>query len=84
MSEDLSEARLREVLELAKRAAEHAGSYEVLFRLAASPAFVAALVERALELEKASMPHLCIDCRNPLPEGHPHGYCPARDEPDYF
>lgn len=37
-------------------------------------------IERKIQ---ASGPQRCSDCHGLLPDAHPSGYCPARDEPDY-
>ena len=35
------------------------------------------------KLEEAQRIRTCIDCGRKLPSGHPHGYCPAREDSGY-
>jgi hypothetical protein len=43
-------------------------------------------INRLLEHRSADRPRerRCGDCGGLLPDGHPGGFCPARDDPDYF
>jgi hypothetical protein len=44
--------------------------------------FVEAL-NRIIELEEASKPKTCMNCRGVLPEAHKDGFCPAREDSGY-
>lgn len=40
------------------------------------------MLEVELRTQNIANENRCVDCRNLLPDGHPYGYCPARQD-DY-